>query len=190
LTVIDLSMLGPERVRPLRRDEYDRLVALGCFEDERIELLGGALVEMSPQGAPHAYVVSRLAKLVTRTIGDRAEVRSQLPLGATADSEPEPDLALVPNDDYSREHPTRAFLVVEVADSSLRKDRRIKAALYAQVGIPEYWIVNLDARAVEVYRQPAGGAYASVTTHGAGEVLRPQAFDDIEVPVDAILPSR
>jgi Uma2 family endonuclease len=190
VNVIDPSTLAPERIRPLRRAEYDRLVQLGCFEDERIELLDGLLVATSPQGAPHMYVIQKLCKMLTLAIGERAIVRGQGPLAISDDSEPEPDVALVPNEDYSHEHATWAFLVVEVAETSLRKDRLVKAAMYARAGIPEYWIVNLEERAVEVYRAPRGGAYASVTAHEPHETLAPEAFSDVKVPVAEVLPTR
>jgi Uma2 family endonuclease len=188
MTVIDLSVLAPERLRPLRRDEYDRLVELGCFEDERIELLEGALVEMSPQGTPHMFVIRKLTMLFAQAIGKRAVVQVQGPFAASDDSEPEPDLALIPDEDYARVHASRAFLVVEVADSSLRKDRLIKARLYARAGVPEYWIVNLDTRVFEVHRAPEGERYARVTTHGPDETVRPEAFDDIAVRIADVLP--
>jgi Uma2 family endonuclease len=187
--MIDPSLLAPERVRPLRRDEFNRLAEIGCFADERVELLEGAMVAMSSASPPHAYTASLLGMLFVRAVGRRAIVRPRCPLGAGTFSQPEPDLALVEHRDFSRAHPTRAFLVVEVADSSLRKDRLIKRGLYARAGVPEYWIVNLDERVVEVHRDPRDGAYATVTTHGEGQVLRPAAFDDIEVPIAEVLPA-
>jgi len=188
MSVIDLSALGPERIRPLRRDEYDRLVAAGCFEDEKIELLDGVLVEMSPQGVGHAYAIQQLIMLLVPALVGRAVVRPQSPLAVSDDSEPEPDLAILPSGDYSRQHPTHALLVIEVAESSLRKDRRLKAALYARAGIPEYWIVNLADGLIEVHRASRDGAYSQVTTHRPGETIGPQAFEDVRVPVADIVP--
>jgi Uma2 family endonuclease len=186
--MIDLTLLASERLRPLKRSEYARLVGLGCFKDEKMELLGGVLVAMSPAGAGHAHAVTRLAALLGRGVGDRAIVRPQVPLGATGDSEPEPDIAVVPNQDYSHEHPTRALLVVEVADLSLSKDRTVKAKLYARARVPEYWIVNLNDRTVEVHRDPRREAYASVVVHGAAGVIPLLAFDDLRIPIGEILP--
>jgi Uma2 family endonuclease len=187
--MIDLSTLEPERVRPLRRAEYDRLVELGYFEDEKIELLEGVLVAMSPQGTEHTHVVSKLTMLFARAIGERALLRVQGPFAASDSSEPEPDLALVPNLDYSREHAARAFLVIEVAESSLRKDRLLKANLYARAEIPEYWIVNLRDRAIEVHRTIRNGSYAQVDSHGADETISPSAFPDIAVRIADVLPT-
>ena len=176
-------------MRPLKRAEYDRLVALGCFDDEKIELLNGMLVAVSPQGAGHAYVTTKLTALLIRALGERAIVQCQAPLGAWDDSEPEPDLAVVPNRDYSHDHPASALLVIEVAQSSLDKDRLVKATLYARAGVPEYWIVNLPERVVEVHRDPRpDGGYASVTIHGADQTIHPAAFPDVAVAIAEVLP--
>jgi len=190
MSVIDLAALGPERIRPLRRDEYDRLVAAGCFEDEKIELLEGLLVEMSPQGVGHAYAIQQLIMLLVPALVGRALVRPQCPLAVSDDSEPEPDLAVLPCGDYSQQHPTHALLVIEVADSSLRLDSKLKAALYARAGIPEYWIVNLPDGLVQVHRACLDGAYSQVTTHRPGETIRLQAFEDVRVPVAEVVPPR
>lgn len=180
------GLVAPERLRPLRRAEYERMVDQGLFQDERIELLKGAIVEMSPQGAPHAATVQRLTRLAIALNG-RAEVRIQLPLAVTDDSLPEPDLALVAPGDYDRSHPTTAFLVVEVADSSLNKDRSIKAELYARAAVPEYWIANIASRTIEVHSEPLGGRYTRVTPYRPGEVIRLTSFGDVEVAVADIL---
>ena len=188
MEMIDLTLLASERLRPLKRREYDHLVEFGCFKDEKIELLNGMLVAMSPAGAGHAHAVTRLVALLVRGVGDRAIVRPQVPLGVTDDSEPEPDVALVPNQDYSHEHPARALLVVEVADSSLRQDRTVKAMLYARAAVPEYWIVNLADRTVEVHRDPRGERYASVVSHTAADAIHPECFTDLRISIAEVLP--
>jgi Uma2 family endonuclease len=116
-------------------------------------------------------------------------VRVHGPFVASENSEPEPDLALVPNEDYSRDHAASAFLMIEVAESSLRKDRILKASLYARAGVPEYWIVNLRERVVEVHRAVREGRYATVTAHGRDETIHPEAFPDIAVAIAGILPT-
>jgi Uma2 family endonuclease len=121
-------------------------------------------------------------------VGDRATVQCQLPLGAGEDSEPEPDVAIIPNADYSREHPTRALFVAEVSDSSLPKDRLLKAVLYARAGVPEYWIINVPDRVVEVHRGPDAGGYRAVTIHRASEVIRPAAFPDLTIDIAVLFP--
>ncbi|MBI3186106.1 MAG: Uma2 family endonuclease [Myxococcales bacterium] len=174
-------------VRPLRREEYDRLVRSGAFQDERIELLFGRLVLMSPQKALHAAVVQRLMELFMPRLLGRASVRGQLPLGASEESEPEPDVAIVPAREYLDDHPTEALLVVEVSDSTLRRDR-VKGMLYAAMGAPEYWIVNLKEEVLEVYREPVGDEYTSSSRLGRGEKVSPVAFPEITVDVAELLP--
>jgi Uma2 family endonuclease len=181
--MLDASLLLPEHPRPLKRAEYDRLVALGAFEDERVELLHGVLVDMSPNDPRHVSPIDRLTMILAPALVGRAIVRVQSPIAAHDESEPEPDVAVVPLGDYREEHPAVALLVIEVALSSLNKDRRVKGPLYAAAGFREYWIVNVDEKVVEVHRAPEGRAYASVTRHGAGEVLRPEAFPDVAVSV-------
>jgi Uma2 family endonuclease len=179
-----------ESLRPLRRAEYDRLVELGAFADEHIELLAGMLVAMPPpHGAEHASLVSQLLATFVRAVGDRAIVRPQLPIALFDDSEPEPDIALVSPGDYRHEHPTRALLVVEIADSSLRRDREVKAALYAAANIPEYWIVNLIDRVVEVHRAPSGDRYTQVSRVASGASLQPGAFTDVVIEVATLFAS-
>ncbi|HET6147681.1 MAG TPA: Uma2 family endonuclease [Polyangia bacterium] len=179
--------MAPARVRPLRRVEYERMVDQGLFHDERIELLRGAIIEMSPQGPPHAAVVQRLNTRLVIALAGRAEVRVQLPLAVTDDSLPEPDVALVAPGDYDAGHPTTAFLVVEVADSSLNKDRLIKAELYARAGVPEYWIANIAAGVIEAHTDQVGDRYTRITPFRPGETLRLRAFPDVEIPVSSIL---
>jgi Uma2 family endonuclease len=125
------------------------------------------------------------------------DVRGQLPVALDDDSEPEPDVSVVPGSfrDYPRDHPARAVLIVEVAESSLRLDRGEKGSLYARAGVPEYWIVNLVDRVLEVYRDPAadlgapyGWRYASVVTLRAGDAVRPLAALHSPVPVVDLVP--
>ncbi|MFZ5469736.1 MAG: Uma2 family endonuclease [Myxococcota bacterium] len=184
--MLNLEQLHPEQLRPLRRTEYDRLVELGAFdEDEHVELLSGMLVAMSPLGPDHAAVISWLTQELVHALRRRAEVRVQLPLALSDDSEPEPDLTVVPPGDYRAAHPTHAWLVVEVANATLRKDRLIKARLYAEAGIPEYWIVNLADQVLLVHRQPVSGAYTSVTEHRAGRAHLAK-FPDVAIDVAAL----
>ncbi len=179
--------IEPELVRPIKRSEYDRMVELGLFQDERVELIRGVLVKMSPQHAPHASTVQRLNQLLMARLQGRFGLRIQSPLALSDDSEPEPDVAIVSPGNYDAEHPGTALLVIEVSDSTLRNDRR-KAAVYASAGIGEYWIVNLGARTVEVYASPDGDRYAEARTLRAGEVLRPAALGDVAIAVAEILP--
>src|SRR4051812_29606490 len=131
---VDLQALAMETQRPLRRAEYDALVRLGYFDDEKVELLYGKIVPMGPQGIGHGEVLRRLNKILVRALGDRADVQVQSPIAAVDESEPEPDVAIVPPGPYMTDHPSKPWLVVEVADSSLRRDR-LKGDLYAASAI-------------------------------------------------------
>ena len=179
-----MASSAPELFRPLRRVEYDQLVALGTFEGERIELIGGALRRMSPIGPPHTSTVDVLNQLMVLALAGRAWVRTQGSFAADELSEPEPDLCILPLGDYHSAHPREAHLIIEVSDSSLRYDRGEKAQLYAACGVPEYWIVNLVDRVVEVHREPAPNGYRQLTTVRKGERLRLLAFPDVELAVD------
>jgi Uma2 family endonuclease len=168
----------PVKTRRWRRVEYDRLVDLGMFEGERLELLDGLLVVREPQKSPHAAMVAQVGHVGEVAFGAGWQVRSQLPLALDDDSEPEPDAAVVAGErrDYFNAHPSTAALIVEVADSSVRLDRRFKSRLYARAGLPEDWIVNIVDGVLEVHREPYretderdGWRYRSI------EVLRPPA---------------
>lgn len=163
---------APLTVRRWKRVEYDRLVELGAFEREPIELLGGQLIVAEPQGPYHASAIERVDYAVRAVLPPGWIVRVQAPIALDEDSEPEPDVAVVrgrPGESRDA-HPSHPALVIEVADASLRFDRRRKGSLYARAGLPEYWIVNLVDRVLEVYRAPVpesgapyGWAYRSVT---------------------------
>ncbi len=186
--MLDLARLAPERLRLLRRSEYDRMVASGMFEHEHIELLRGLLVEMSPIGADHGEAVSWLSEKLVRALAGRARVRTQTSFAASEDSEPEPDIAIVPTGRYWGELPSTALLLIEVAESSLSKDRHIKSDLYAEAQVAEYWIVNLVDSVVEIFREPVEGRYTRMSRHGRGETIAPAGFADVLIPVDEILP--
>jgi Uma2 family endonuclease len=178
--------VAPEHRRPLRRVEYDRLVALGTFDGEHIELMAGELRRMSPIGPPHTSTVDRLTELLVLALVGRARVRVQGSFAAGELSEPEPDFCVLPLGDYDAAHPEVAHLIIEVAESSLSYDRGQKAQLYAQCGVPEYWIVNLVER-VEVHRLPGTTGYAQVSVQAKGTHLRLLAFPDVELAVDHFL---
>ena len=189
---------GDSRQRRWTRVEYDRLIDAGVFQPgEPIELLGGLLVVAEPQGDAH-FTAIRLAEDALRAAFGRGwEVRAQGPLALDADSEPEPDVAVVPGNvrDYRDGHPTHAVLVVEVAESSLRTDREDKGSLYARAGIADYWIVNLIDRVVEMFREPVldpaetfGWRYQSVTRVDSETSVSPLAIPGYRIPVADLLP--
>ena len=185
--VLDPAQIAPDTTRPLKRAEYERLVDLGFFEDERVELLYGTVVQMSPHGPQHDAVIQRLTRLLVVGVGDRGSVRIQSAFAASDGSEPEPDVAVVPPGDYDDAHPTEAWLIVEVAETSLPKDRGLKAKLYAESGVDEYWVVNLVDGIVEVFTEIVNAAYTRVTPHRAGAAFRPGRFPDVEVAVSHLL---
>lgn len=174
-------------IRPLRRVEYDRMVQLGMFEDERIELLRGVLVPMSPIGPPHSATLDRLVELLVLALHGRARVRAQNPFAALDDSEPEPDVTVVPLGDYDAGHPERALLVIEVSESSLARDRGVKLRIYAENGVPEYWVVNLVDRRIEVHTEPSKDGYGAVRHVERGESIALGAFPDVAVNVGDVV---
>lgn len=177
------------RLRPLSVDEYMKLVDLGVFDNERVELIRGRLVRMAPQGPEHAWTSGSLTNLLVQYFGTWATVRPGAPVKAGNFSMPEPDFALVPHSAApGKQHPSKAFLLVEISRSSLADDRRIKAPLYAEETVaPEYWIVNVDEGLLEVYRQPKNGEWAEHFTLGRRDTIRPVAFPDVEFPLASFL---
>ncbi len=166
------------KTRRWRRVEYERLVDIGLFIGERLELLEGVLVVREPQGSPHAAIAGTVGGVLATAFGPGWHARLHSPLALGDFSEPEPDVAIVAGEsrDYIAAHPSTAALVVEVADSSLRLDRRFKAAIYARAGLREYWIVNLVDRVLEVHRQPQPPAGAAEDwSYQTIEVLLPPA---------------
>jgi Uma2 family endonuclease len=178
-----------ERQRLVRRDEYERMVDAGLFRGEHVELIRGIIVRMSPQNAAHALVIQILNRLLVPALLGRADVRVQLPFAAGDLSLPEPDLALVAVGRFGEPHPSRAFSLIEVADSSLSEDRGEKAELYCLAGVPEYWVVNIPDGTIEVHTDASRGAFTRVTPYRAGQALAPVAFPDVLVRVDDLFSS-
>lgn len=173
--------------RKLRRVEYDRMVEAGIFGRERLELIRGELVAvMSPIGVRHATVVSELDRWLHLTCPRKLSVRCQQPLICADDSEPEPDLAIVPFDPTRTEHPMRAVLVVEVADSSRELDLLGKAALYAESDVDEYWVIDLQDACIHVHRDRADGVWQTISIHGADVMVSPRALPDLAVSLDQL----
>jgi Uma2 family endonuclease len=153
-------------------DVYAMLEADILSEDDHIELLDGVLVEMSPQGPPHAYALRRLTRLAARVADDAdLELIIQGPLDVGSPiTLPEPDLAIVPVTPSDR-HPTGALLVAEMGNTSLRMDLGPKARIYATAGVPEYWVLDVERREIVVHREPSGSRYESVARVGVGDTL-------------------
>ncbi len=182
------EMIAHEGFRPLKRIEYERLGAEGFFDEERVELLFGVVVAMAPIDPPHAESTDDVRRVLERVLGDRARVMTQRPFAASEISEPQPDVFVVPTGVYRKEHPTRAHLIVEVAQSSLSRDRGPKATLYGMSEVDEYWIVNLPKNVVEVYRGPHAGTWREKLTFRPGGVIAMAAFPDVEIAVSDLLP--
>jgi Uma2 family endonuclease len=187
----------PLTLRRWTRVEYERLVELGMFEGEPLELIDGQLLVAEPQYPYHASGITRVDSAVRAILPAGWLVRTQLPVSLDDESEPEPDLVVVPArpDEYSGFHPDRPVLVVEVAESSLAFDREHKASVYARAGIEDYWIVNLVDRVLEVHREPAPDSaavyrwrYRSITTLAPPAVVAPLAFPAGQIAVADLLP--
>ncbi len=174
------------------REEYDKMIEAGVFApDERVELVEGDIIQMTAHNARHASAMRAAEEALRVTFGRAFDVRVQLPLALGPDSEPEPDVAVVRGHwrDYVNAHPTTALLVVEISDSSLDFDRRRKARVYALAGIPEYWIVNLADRVLEVHRDPgADVGYQTQQRLGADQAISPLATPSANIAVKDLIP--
>lgn len=153
-------------VRPLRREEYDRLVESGAFENERVELVNGLILSMSPQKPEHAFPLRKLDRLLQRLFdGTGYAVQVQCPFVAGDFSEPEPDLAVVPDLDYSHRHPDEALLLIEVSNGKKASalDLGEMAAVYAGSRVREYWVLVLEDRCLWLHQQPEGARWDTIT---------------------------
>jgi Uma2 family endonuclease len=159
----------PLPIHRLDVDTYNQIVASGALEGQRVELLDGVLVHMSPQSPAHSLVITMLMRHFAAT--PRWWTRVQSPLEVRPDSEPEPDLALFAERPPPNRHPSTARLAVEVAVSSQMIDRNVKAAKYARAGIPTYWLIDVPARTVEVYTQPGEQGYDRCERYRADATL-------------------
>ncbi len=178
--------------RKFTREEYHKLAEMGVLhEDERVELIEGEIIEMALVVPEHVAEMHGLYDCIRRLFGKGYCVRMQAPL-ALGESEPEPDLAVVSGkfSDYLHAHPTRAVLVIEFAQSSLQYDREVKSSLYAKAGIPEYWIIDLENRRLEVYCDPValpdapfGYGYQTRRILTPGDTIAPLARPDRAIRV-------
>jgi Uma2 family endonuclease len=187
----------PLTVRRWKRVEYERLVDLGAFQGDPVELIGGDLVVAEPQGSAHATAVGAADDALRAALPPGWIVRAQMPVTLDDDSVPEPDLVVVAGAraDYRGSHPARPALAIEVADWSLPFDRLHKGSLYARAGINDYWIVNLIDRVLEVYRDPGqdasapyGWRYRWLETFTPPAVIVPLALPAVRVAVADLVP--
>lgn len=188
----DIVPMAPPLLKgPFTVDTYQRLAELGVLgEDERVELIAGQVVAMTPIGDRHASCVRRVHDLFARRALELAIIDVQNPVVLGPHDAPQPDLAVLKRraDGYPR-HPRARdiLLVIEVADTTLAYDRDVKIPLYARAAIPEVWLVNLPADRIDVYRQPVAGRYASVRGVSRGERLSPLRLPDITIEAAEIL---
>lgn len=199
-TVVMMASIDDPAVttRRFKRVEYEQLTEMGIFQPgERLELLDGILVVREPQGTPHATAIRLAVNALRAVFGTGWLVDAQLPVALDDDSEPEPDVAVVPGGarDYRRTHPTHPVLIVEVAETSLAIDRSFKAGLYARAHVTDYWIVNLIDNVIEVYREPVasqtspyGWRYASVVLARPPDAITPLASPHARIAVADLLP--
>lgn len=172
-------------------EQYEKMAEIGFLEaDERVELLGGEIIYMSPIGRRHAAFVSRLHQIFNDVLTKKIIIWEQNPVILDDYSEPQPDLVILKAkaDFYESAKPIAedVFLLVEISDSTLAKDRNIKIPLYAKANIQEVWLVNLNEDTVEVYRHPIQDKYNSFNTYKLGNNLSILAFPDVEITVDQI----
>jgi Uma2 family endonuclease len=180
------------RRRRWSKSEYYRMAEVGLFEGQRVELLEGQVMVLSPQKPPHAFHVDRAVRILSGVFAQGHWTRMQLPLDIGQTTEPEPDVSIVLGspDQFRTAHPTSAVLIVEVSDTTVSYDRRRKGSLYARAGIEDYWIINLRRGWLEVYRAPIpdatqryGHRYSSRTDLLPGASVTPVSLAGVSIPV-------
>ncbi|MDZ8237215.1 MAG: Uma2 family endonuclease [Nostoc sp. ChiQUE01a] len=183
-------------VQLLRRkftvEQYQKIIESGILtEDDRVELIRGEIIEMSPIGTKHAACVNRLINLLVQLLGKRVIVAAQNPVVLNDNSQPQPDVALLkPRDDfYATAHPQPQdiFLLIEVADSTIEYDREEKIPLYAEANIIEVWLVDINEEIVEVYQQPTAARYQLMQKFASSQTLSIKALSDVSISVNEIL---
>lgn len=192
-----MVFIAQPKVHQWTRQEYRRMAEMGLFDDRRVELIEGQVIDMAAMRSPHAVAVDLMDAVLKSVFGPGYYIRQQKPFVVSDISEPEPDVAVIKGKirDFADAHPTQAELIVEVADSSVTYDRTVKQSLYARAGIADYWIVNLVDRQLEVYRQPVaepdakyGFCYAVSKIYQAEQGIAPLAMPESMVATSDILP--
>ena len=178
--------------RRFTTDDYLRMVHAGILsEHDRVELIDGEVVAMTPIGPRHGACVDRTNRAMVTTVGDKAIVRVQGSIRLDLYHQPEPDLVLLrPQADFYASRlpgPTDILLIVEIAESSIDYDREVKARVYAELGIREYWLADLNANLLSCYSSPLGGVYLSLQQYQRGQSVAPQMLPDCPIPVDVLL---
>jgi Uma2 family endonuclease len=170
-------------------DDYHQMIEAGILEDRPVELINGAIIQMSPESFPHSFYCRGTAKYLQSILGDRAEISEAHPITLLNDSEPEPDIAIIKTPDtlYQTRHPQveDIFWLIEVSNATLVKDLGVKQDLYARSGIPEYWVMNLQTSELVVFKNLIAEKYHSEThfTHGK---ISPLAFPDVSIEISRL----
>ncbi len=172
--------------------EYERMGRAGIFsEDDRVELVCGEIIEMPPIGERHAACVDAFADALRDRLGRSVIIRVQNPVTLDEHSQPQPDITILKRRDdfYRHAHPKPEdiLLIIEVSDTTLGYDMKVKVPLYARAGVPETWLVNLRGARVKAYADPAGGVYRTITSYARGEEIRSRALAVLRVGVADIL---
>ncbi len=194
---IEFSAEELPRKRLMTADDFMRMAEAGWFAEQRVELIAGDFIIMPPITEPHSRCVARISTALSLALHENFMIRPQTSFAASENSYPEPDIAVVSLDILTSDAiPSQAALIVEVSKSTLRYDQTTKVSLYASVGIPDYWIVNLIENQVEVYRQPIesvsaqfGFNYASRQIYQRGQSIGLLEVPKVSIDVDAMLPS-
>lgn len=186
--MVALSAWTEVRRHRFTAEDYERMAGAGILtEDDRVELIAGEIIEMSPIGDRHVGAVNRLTRLLSRVVGDDALVSVQNPIRLATDSQPQPDLAVVRGGVRGIADAADVLLVIEVADTSREYDRGTKLPLYAAAGIAEAWLVDLVAGTIERHTEPRDGRYRLIVLAGRGESVASTVLPAITLPVDAII---
>ncbi len=180
------------QMRLIDVDEYYRLAQIGVLsEDDRVELIEGEIIPMTPIGNRHASCVMRLIELIMTKLERKVIINPQNPLRLNRYNEPQPDITILKRDPNFYENKTPdagdTHIVIEIADSSIQHDRKTKRALYAKRGIPEYWLVNLTNNTIEVYTQPEQNTYKTQITYHRGDNIQSTIWPDLILDVDEII---
>lgn len=184
-SVLDIEDLYPERPRRITRAEFETIASSGVFDDEHVELLYGQIVEMAVQSAEHAELTGRVHEWLVKQLGPTYRVFAHTNMGFWDHSMPEPDITVTTKGRLS-EAPATAFLLVEVAESSLRKDLQIKAPLYAEAGISTYWLIDRPHGIVHVMTRPVDRVYTRIERVGAGGILTCEGLPGVAISVDEL----
>lgn len=184
---------APFTLRLWTVEEYHQMAEAGIFHPkERVELIAGQIIRMSAKGTAHSSAVGRIYKLLENCLGQQTWIRTEQPIVLDDFSEPEPDVAVVRLDplDYADHHPTpsEVYLIIEVADSSLKYDHETKAKVYAKSGIADYWVLDVIDRKLHVFREPTQEGYQSEVIFSEGASVSPLQFPDVVIALQDMLP--